>query len=265
MSGGQPLQNFTELADNAGQLLSQYRREDIPVHCIASSADESFTTRIFDAIGSIATVTHDPREVSSIVQYCRALLVQMGPSNDMRESGIASAIEEIHKQRKPWVLDTLLASRSPFRTELLRTQLSHKPSIVRTTPEDMAAMMLKRQTTHVDFSLRFQTTTVSCDKDICITDGIRNAQFAYGAPLARNFRMLSSARSALCAAMSVLERDTFKAASAAIAITETAASVAADTAVGPGSFSIAFLDALSFIAEDEIAQYLKGPSTEPEG
>jgi hydroxyethylthiazole kinase len=258
------LQNFSQLADDAGRLLSQYRREDIPIHCIASSADESFTTRIFDAIGSIVSVTHDPREVSSIVQYCRALLVQMGPSNDMRESGIASAIEEIQKHRKPWVLDTLLASRSPFRTELLRTQLSHKPGIVRTTPEDMSAMMLKRQTTHVDFAVRFQTTTVSCAKDIFITDGIRTTQFAYGAPLARNFRMLSSARSALCTAMAVLERDAFKAACAALAITETAASVAADTADGPGSFSIAFLDALSFIEADAIAVYLQAPSTESE-
>ncbi len=255
------MQDFTELADNAGQLLSQYRRDNIPIHCISSSADESFTTRIFDAIGSIVSVTHDPREVSSIVQYCRALLVQMGPSNEMRESGIATAIEEIHKQRKPWILDTLLASRSPFRIELLRTQLSHKPGIVRTAPEDMAAMMLKRQTTHVDFALRFHTTAVSCDKDIFITDGIRNAQFAYGAPQARNFRMLSSARSALCTAMAVLERDAFKAASAAVAITETAASVAADTADGPGSFSISFLDALSFVNKDEIAAYLDGVAT----
>lgn len=254
--------DLTRLADDAGRLIAQFRRENVPIHCIANSADEGFTTRVLDAVGSIVTTTHDPRELATMIDDCSALMIQMGPTNDMRESGIASAVEHAQKSRKPWVLDTLLAHRSPFRTEFLRSQLAHRPTIVRAAPEDITATLIKRNASPIDFAKRFNTVAICCRSDIGIHDGMRSLVLPYGASGFQNIRMLGSARSAICAAMSVLEPDAFKAAAAALAITETASSVAAKAAGGPGSFSIFFLDALSFIDAQAISTYLSACSAE---
>lgn len=251
-----------QLAEDAGRLITQYRLQRVPIHCIANSADEGFTTRVLDALGSIVTTTHDPRELAAMVDDCSALMIQMGPTNDMRESGIATAVEHAQKSRKPWILDTLLAHRSPFRTEFLRNQMAHRPTIVRAAPEDIVATLLKRHASPVDFAKRYNTVAVCCLANIGIHDGIRSLELPYGASGFQNIRMLGSARSAVCAAISVLEADAFKAAAAALAITETASSVAAKAAGGPGSFSIFFLDALSFIDAEAIATYLSGGAAE---
>lgn len=132
----------------------------MPIHCIANSADEGFTTRVLDAVGSIVTTTHDPRELATMIDDCSALMIQMGPTNNMREGGIASAVEHAQKSRKPWVLDTLLAHRSPFRTEFLRSQLAHRPTIVRAAPEDITATLIKRNASPIDFAKRFNTVAI---------------------------------------------------------------------------------------------------------
>ncbi len=197
-----------------------------------------------------------------MVDDCSALMIQMGPTNDMREGGIATAVEHAQRARKPWILDTLLAHRSLFRTEFLRSQLVHRPTIVRAAPEDIAATLIKRNASPVDFAKRFNTVAICCLGNIGIYDGMRSLELPYGATGFQNIRMLGSARSAICAAISVLEPDAFKAAAAALAITETASSIAAKAAGGPGSFSIFFLDAISFIDAEAIATYLSGSEAE---
>jgi hydroxyethylthiazole kinase len=248
---------IVEVAEYAGEALRQFRLAGKPIHCIASSADESFTLRILDAVGSVATTTHDAREIDSFMSTAAALVVQLGSTNDMRENGIATAIEEARANRIPWVLDTSFAGRSPFRSELVRTQMSHRPSIVRSSAADLAALMTRNSASPAEFATRFRTVSIGCSSEIQVSDGVRHFRIAYGAPNMLNQRMLASARSVLCAAMASIEKDFFKAAVAGLAVTETAASVAADTAIGPGTFSILFLDALASIDQQHIAERIK--------
>jgi hydroxyethylthiazole kinase len=254
------MQSMEQLAEHAGHLLTQFRNVETPLHCIAGSVDESFTCRILDAIGCTATMTHDPREVADFVANSGALLVQLGSTNDMRESGIATAIAEAKRHRKPWVLDTIFAGRSQFRSELVKSQLTHKPAIVRSSSEDIAALMLKKTATYVDFAARHQTVSVCSGRLNRVSDGVRSMDIPAGTTHFRNARNLANARSAMCAAMMTVERDAYVAAVSALAIVETAALVATKASEGPGSFSIFFLDALSFVTAEDIAKCMTGQS-----
>ncbi len=250
------MKTIADIAERSGQMLDQFRTERKAIHCIASSAEEGFTLRVLDAIGATVTMTHDPREVADFISTSDALLVQLGATSEMRESGILTAIDEVHKHHKPWVLDSMFLRRSVFRAELVRDQLSRRPAIVRSAPGDLAALMARNTVNPAQIAKRFETVAVSSHDINLVSDGVRTLSITHGAPDMRNVRMLNSARAALCAAMTSIELDAFAAAVAGLAAVETAAAVARDASRGPGTFSIAFLDALSSVSTPEMASRL---------
>ena len=68
---------------------------------------------------------------------------------------------------------------------------------------------------------------------------------------------LGCTATALCGAFSAVNPDFCKAAAHAMAIMGIAGEMSAETAKGPGSFQVAFIDALYRISEQEIEHYLK--------
>ena len=250
------MKSIEDIARDAGRLIERFRAEDKSIHCIASSAEESFTLRVLDAIGTTVTLTHDPREVADFLSTSDALLVQLGATNDMRDGGILTAIDEVHKHHKPWVLDTMFVRRSVFRAELVRTQIARRPTIVRSHPGDLAALMARKTVSPAQIATRFETVAVSSRAGNIVSDGVRTLSIAEGAPGMRNVRMLNSARAALCTAMVSVEIDAFSAAVGGLAAVETAAAIAGDNAQGPGTFSACFLDALASIGTDDVSARL---------
>jgi hydroxyethylthiazole kinase len=250
------MKTVEDIAHHTGQLLDGYRSGNKTIHCIASSAEESFTLRILDAIGATVTMTHDPREVADFISTSDVLLVQLGATSEMRESGILTAIDEARRHQKPWVLDTMFVRRSVFRAELARAQIARRPAIVRSTSGDLATLMARNTVSPAQIATRYNTVAVGSDPDNLVSDGVRTLSIEHCAPSMRNVRMLNSARAALCAAMASIEIDAFHAAVAGLATVETAAGIAKEKALGPGTFSIAFLDALASIGSQDIASNL---------
>jgi hydroxyethylthiazole kinase len=90
-----------------------------------------------------------------------------------------------------------------------------------------------------------------------VTDGARTARVANGHPLLTTVTGGGCALGAVMAAFAALDDDRFATTVAAVATYTVAAEVAAARATGPGSFAVAFLDALAAVGPEDVAAQAK--------
>lgn len=85
-----------------------------------------------------------------------------------------------------------------------------------------------------------------------MTDGTRTARVANGDVLLTKVTGGGCALGAVMAAFAAVEGDAFVATVAAVTTYTVAAELAAERAAGPGSFAVAFLDALAAVSADDL-------------
>ncbi len=90
-----------------------------------------------------------------------------------------------------------------------------------------------------------------------VTDGERAVELANGSPLMTKVTALGCALSATIAAFAAVTPDAFLATAAAIGVYGVVGEMAGEAASRPGSFRVAFLDALDAVEEADIVRRLK--------
>jgi len=245
-----------------GSALRELRERRPLVQCITNAVVTGFTANALLAIGASPAMVDLPGEAGPFSAVADGVLVNLGtPAAEQRD-----AMREAVATGPRWVLDPVAVGALPIRTRLADELLRARPSVIRGNASEIlalagdgaggrgvdstddpsaagpAAAALARRTGAV--------VAVSGAVDL-VTDGDAVVRVPGGDPL---LTLVTGGGCSLGATMAAFLaiRDPFGAAVTASVAHAVAAERAARTATGPGSFAVAFLDALAALHPDEL-------------
>ncbi|MCC4247612.1 hydroxyethylthiazole kinase [Microbacterium testaceum] len=227
------------------------------VQCITNAVVTNFTANALLALGASPAMCDIPGEAGMFADLAGGVLVNLGtPTAEQRD-----AAREAVAAGTPWVLDPVAVGALPVRTALARELLDARPAIVRGNASEILALagagaggrgVDSTDTPHdaLDAARALAartggTVAVSGAVDL-IVDAERTTHVAGGSVL---LTRVTGGGCALGAAMAALlaVTDAGTAATTASVIWAVASERAEASSSGPGSFAIAFLDALAAI------------------
>ncbi|GGC01241.1 hydroxyethylthiazole kinase [Dyadobacter sediminis] len=243
------------------------------VHNITNYVVMNFTANALLAIGASPVMSHAAEEAEDMVSIAGALVVNIGTLSPEWVKGMKLAMRKAAQTGRPIILDPVGAGATPYRnavlTELLETAA---PTIIRgNASEIMALAGTNIQTKGVDstassaesmeaakaLSLKYGSViSVSGETDV-IVSGTQAAFVSGGVPLMTKITGMGCTASALAGAFAAVSSDPFHAAVSAAAAMSVCGELAYRSAKLPGSFQIAFLDALADISPAHLAELSK--------
>lgn len=243
-----------DIAQRAASLLSLVRERKPRVHCITNTVVQGFTANVLLAAGAIPSMTTSPNEIGYFVSGANALLVNLGTFDTERREAIDTALEVAFDDGVPWLLDPVLIERSAPRAGYARSLAGKEPRVVRANAAEFAALT-GRETTPESldkFALDHITVAACTGATDLVTSGTKRAAIKNGHPWMAQVTGVGCAETALIAALVAVEDDEFLAATAGLLIAGIAGEIAAESANGPGSFAVTFLDALAAIGAEDV-------------
>lgn len=268
----------SRLAATTARLLGEVRSSSPLVQNITNFVSMDVAANVLLAIGASPAMVHAPEETPEFVGFSRALVINIGTLSKQWVESMEVATTAAHAQGTPWVLDPVGAGATRFRDQTVQKLLRHRPAVIRgNASEIMAVARVAGLTTDaarpkgVDSSnttseaeelaillARHCLCTVAATGAIdFVTDGQRSVRLSNGSPLMARVTALGCSLSAVVGAFLGVADDPFEAAVAAIGAYGVAGEIAAETAAGPGSYRVAFLDTLYAVGEADIQQRLK--------
>lgn len=232
------------------------------VQCITNAVVTNFTANALLALGASPAMCDIPGEAGLFARVAGGALVNLGtPTAEQRD-----AAREAVAAGTPWVLDPVAVGALPVRTALAHELLEARPAIVRGNASEILALAGAgaggRGVDSTDspeaaldaaraLAIRTGgTVAVSGPVDL-VVDADRVARVSGGSVL---LTRVTGGGCALGAAMAALlaVTDGFEAATTASAIWAVASERAEAASGGPGSFAVAFLDALAAITPADL-------------
>ena len=237
-------------AAQAGLAAIRARRPRI--HCITNSVAQAYTANALLAIGAIPSMTTSPDEIAAFAGSADGLLVNLGTLEPERLAVIATAIDAAEEAGRPWLLDPVFVDRSPPRAAFAREIAARRPTVIRGNAAEIAALAPGEGPAAL--AARLGTVVAVTGEADRVTDGAKGFAIANGHPLMARVTAMGCAGTAITTAFLSVGATPLVATAAALAVLGLAGEVAARTAAGPGSFAIAYLDALDALTPDALAE-----------
>jgi hydroxyethylthiazole kinase len=243
-----------ELVERTGELIALLRERRPRVHCITNSVAQGITANVLLAAGAIPSMTTSPEEIAHFAASADALLVNLGTLDSERRDAIEISLEVARDDGIPWVLDPVLIDRSEPRAELARTLALKEPRVVRANAAEFGALIGSEAGPEaLDRFALDNITVAACTGAVdLVTSGAKRARIENGHEWMAQVTGIGCAETALIAAFVSVEDDEFIAAVAGLLVMEIAGEIAATQSKGPGSFSIALIDALAALDASSI-------------
>lgn len=245
-----------------GDALSALRGANPLVQCITNAVVTGFTANALLALGASPAMCDLPGEAGMFARIAGGVLVNLGtPTAEQREAALEVAVAGT-----PWVLDPVAVGALPVRTALAHDLLAHRPTVIRGNASEILALAgLSAGGRGVDatatpddaaeaartLALRTGGVVVVTGEIDLVTDGMRDARVHGGDALLTRVTGGGCSLGATTAAFLAVT-DPFTAAVAACAVHSAAAERAAEQSHRPGSFAVAFLDALDAVQPAEL-------------
>ncbi|MFF7679993.1 hydroxyethylthiazole kinase [Actinacidiphila glaucinigra] len=253
----------------AARALGRVRAHSPLVQCLTNSVVTGFTANVLLALGASPAMVDIPGEAGPFAEVASGVLVNLGTPHAEQRSAMAEAARAAGSAGTAWVLDPVAVGALPVRTALARELLELRPTVVRGNASEIIALAgAGGGGRGVDSSdgveaaeeaaRRLADATggvvaVSGPVDL-VTDGTRTARIANGDPLLTRVTGGGCALGAVMAAYAAVDEDPFASTVAAVTAYTVAAELAAKQASGPGSFAVAFLDALAALRESDVVE-----------
>lgn len=247
-----------ELTD-PGAVLAAMRDRAPLVHCITNFVAMNIAANVLLAAGASPAMVHAAEEAGEFAAIADALTVNPGTPDPRWVEGMVAATEAAVAAGRPWVLDPVGVSATAYRRRLMGTLMARRPALVRGNASEVLALAgLSATACGVDSadsveSAEAAARTLAADRGCVVavtgavdfvTDGDRAVRIIGGHPLMPRVTALGCALTALCGAFLASDADPLAATVAALATYKVAGTAAGAEAAGPGSFAVAFLDAL---------------------
>lgn len=249
------------------------RAEAPLIHNITNYVVMNITANALLAVGASPVMAHAEEEVAEMTRIARALVLNIGTLSGPWIGAMFKAAAAAKDKGIPLVLDPVGVGATPYRNETaLRIMAAYPPAIVRGNAAEIIALAGGGSETKGVDSTRTSEEALEAAEHlsglfgcvVCVsgeTDYIVDREKLFlvrnGHPLMPMVTGLGCTATALCGAFVAVEKDAAAAALGAMAVMGVAGEMAAETAAGPGSFTVYFLDALYGMSEEELQGRVK--------
>lgn len=251
---------------NIAKNLAELRAQSPLVHNITNFVVMNYTANALLAVGASPVMAHAVEEVADMVTIAGALVVNIGTLSPLWVEGMKKAMLAAAKLGKPIILDPVGAGATPYRNQVLSDLLATAaPTLIRGNGSEILALAgTNIKTKGVDSTASsidsIQAARLLSDKYGCvvsvsgatdvIVSGEKVAYVENGVPLMTRVTGMGCSASAIAGAFSAVQPDAFEAAVSAAALMGVCGEKAFEKAKLPGSFQIAFLDALAEVTPE---------------
>ncbi len=253
--------------------LKRVREQSPLVHNITNYVVMNNTANALLAVGASPVMAHSVDEVEDMVKIASSLVINIGTLSKKWVKAMLLANKAAHKKGIPVVLDPVGAGATPYRNEVCaKIMEEHCPKIIRGNASEILSLSLPSTNTKGVDSLDKAEDTIEFAKDLAynyksiivisgavdhITDGIRVVKIKGGSPLMARVTGLGCTSTAIIGAFAAINPDPFKAAIHAMRVMKIAGEIAAETAKGPGSMQLQFLDVLYNLSDEDIINHFQ--------
>jgi hydroxyethylthiazole kinase len=253
-------------------LLRRVRETQPLVQCLTNSVVTNFTANVLLSLGAAPAMVDIEGEAGPFAGVAAGVLVNLGTPHEEQRRAMVEAAEAASAAGTPWVLDPVAVGGLPVRTALAHKLVGFGPTIVRGNASEVIALAGSGaggrgvdSSDSVEAALPAAVAlaatsggvvAVSGPVDV-VTDGSRWARVANGHPLLTRVTGGGCALGAVMAAFAAVDEDRWATTVAAVAVYTVAAELAAERAAQPGSFAVAFIDALAVVDETAVAERTK--------
>ena len=249
-----------------GHYLSTMRNTAPLVQNIANYVSMNVMANILLAAGCSPAMVHAEEEAAEFASFTSALSINIGTLSREWVKSMEAAAKAANEAGTPWVLDPVAAGATGFRRQVAEKLLALKPTIIRGNASEIMAlsgMVAKGKGADAADSVEAAKESardlaassgaivaVTGEVDY-VTDGSRAYSIANGHALMPLVTALGCSLTGIVAAFSV-GQDRLEATAAALAFYGLAGERAAESTQAPGSFAVAFVDALHTITPEEL-------------
>lgn len=262
-----------ELALKAGTDLIRLREKKSLVHNITNYVVMNWTANILLAIGASPVMAHAQEEVEEMTSFASALVLNIGTLSPYWIDSMLTAGKKASELKVPVVLDPVGSGATKLRTKtaqcildkvdvkVVRGNASEVLSLARAGSRTKGVDSLHSVDEAADAAMHLArelgTVLAITGAVDLVTDGNRVIRIANGHELMGKVTGTGCAATSIIGAFLSVDQDGVNAAAAALAYFGLAGEKAAGTATGPGSFSVALLDALYNIDGTELTASAK--------
>lgn len=220
------------------------------------------------AAGASPAMVHAQEEAAEFAAIASALTVNIGTLSPAWTASMQTAAKAANDRGKPWVLDPVAVGATTYRREVGAKLLALNPTVIRGNASEIIALAGEGASGKgvdagdavsqaSDAAVRLARRTggvvaVTGAADL-VTDGTRFAEVENGHPLMPRITALGCSLTGIVGAF-IAGQDPFEATVAALAYYGLAGERAGEKAKGPGSFQVAFLDALYTLDGHDVAR-----------
>ncbi|WP_299508502.1 hydroxyethylthiazole kinase [uncultured Roseobacter sp.] len=218
------------------------------------------------AAGASPAMVHARGEAAEFAGIAAALSINIGTLDDEWADCMVLAATAAAERGMPWVLDPVAVGATALREEVAARLIALRPTVIRGNASEILALAgTVAQGSGADTGdsvaaaegaanrLAIQTGAVVAVTGAVdfVTDGRKAAHIAIGDPIMPLVTALGCSLTGVVAAFVAADAP-FEATVAALTYYGVAGEVAAETAHGPGSFQVAFIDALHAMTGDAL-------------
>ncbi|WP_121865894.1 hydroxyethylthiazole kinase [Glutamicibacter nicotianae] len=245
----------------------EYRQQSPLVFCLTNTVVANFTANVLLASGASPAMTDLPGEAGPFAKAASAVLVNLGTPSTEQLAAMEEAVQSASAAGTPWILDPVAVGALPVRTDFARLIARQRPALIRGNASEILALAGRQSASRGVDALDDVSAALAAGRDLaqqhdCVvaisgqSDAIIDATrtvlvHTNGIGLTR-ITGGGCALGAFCAGMIAVHDDPFEAAIAAHGFYGLAAEKALGNSTGPGSFAVAFIDALSATDPEEL-------------
>jgi hydroxyethylthiazole kinase len=255
------------------QEIQKIRAEAPLVHNITNYVVMNITANALLAIGASPVMAHAIEEVEEMTSHAKALVLNLGTLSIPWIDSMLKAGQMAVRMGIPIVLDPVGSGATQFRTRTAQLLLQRTPpSIIRGNSSEIRSLVLDEQCTKGVDSIHTPEDTIEAARilssrcgcvvsisgatDVVIEKDV-TIRISNGHPMMPRITGMGCVATALTAAFAAINSSRLHAAVNAMSLMGIAGEIAAEKSSGPGSFAIAFLDALYNIRESDIQSRLR--------
>ncbi len=218
------------------------------------------------AAGASPAMAHARGEAAEFAGLADALSINIGTLDDEWEDCMVLAVEAAVALGKPWVLDPVAVGATSLRRRAGARLLALRPTVIRGNASEILALsgaaaqgrgadaadpVAAAEAAARDLAVQSGATVAVTGAVDYVTDGTQAVHVTGGHPMMTRVTALGCSLTGVITAFAA-NTEPFEATTAALAYFGAAGEVAARTAKGPGSFQVAFLDALYAMTGDDL-------------
>lgn len=250
---------MTESGEKVWSTIAAIREKGPLVHSVTNLVSMDIMANMLLAVGASPVMAHATEEVAAFAKMAGAVNINMGTLDAPWVESMQAAASAAGRAGTPWLFDPVGVGATAYRNGVAASLIAYKPTIIRGNASEILALaggtggkgvdashgVEEAHAVARDLAERTGAVIAVTGASDFVTDGARQARIDNGHPMMARVTATGCALTAVMGAAVAVAGEPFAAACHALVAYGIAGELAARSAAGPGSFRVAFLDAIA--------------------